>query len=126
MIGDDPDAIKTMLGFVYVPQICRPAELLHVATDTIKYFLGLCRVGDKYQLGRSHGPLGKYCVAQSEFCGFIRDIYELVGSEHQPSHPLVQILLELATDWPNTSVLKNTGGDLPLIVTASQKVAEFG
>jgi hypothetical protein len=53
-------------------------------------------------------------------------MYELVGPEHRPSHPLVKILLELATDWPNTSVLKNTGDDQPLVVMASQKVAEFG
>jgi hypothetical protein len=145
LIGDDPDALKTMLGFVYVPQICRPAELLHGATDTINHFLGLYLVGDKYQfpaflvpvasklkrqmrlwLGRSRGPLGKDCVAQSEFCGFIRDIYELVGSEHQPSHPLVQILLGIATERGSASVLNNIGGNQPLIVMASQKVAEYG
>jgi hypothetical protein len=145
LIGDDPDALKIMLGFAYDPQIRRPAELLYGATDTINHFLGLYRVGDKYQfpafldrvdpwltgcmydwLDRSTGPFDKDSIARSEFCGFVRDIYELVGLEHRPSHPLVHILLELATDRGSASVLNNTGGHQPLIVTALQEVAEFG
>ena len=145
MVGDDPDALKTMLGFAYDQQIHLWESPLNGTTVNIKRLLELYRVGDKYHfhaflapvvlqfercmdawLTGDDKPLVKDCVARSEFCGFVRDIYELVGPEHRPSHPLVQILLELATDWPNTSVLKNTGDDLPLIVTASQKVAEFG
>ena len=145
MFGDDPDALKTMLGFAYDQQIHLWESPLNGTTVNIKRLLELYRVGDKYHfrafldpvvsqfercidawLTGDDKPLVKDCVARYEFCGLVRDIYELVGPEHRPSHPLVQILLELATDWPNTSVLKNTGGDLPLIVTASQKVAEFG
>jgi hypothetical protein len=69
---------------------------------------------------------GSFEPVAEEFCGFVRDIYELVGSEYRPSHPLVQILLEIATERGSASVLKNTGGNQTLIVTASQKVAEFG
>jgi hypothetical protein len=145
LIGDDLDALKTMLGFAYDPQMCRQEDLLHGATDTINHFLGLYRVGDKYQfpafldriapmirncmygwLDRSAGPYDKDSIARSEFCGFVRDIYELVGSEHQPKHPLVQTLLEIATERGSSSVLKNTGGEQPLIVMASQNVAECG
>ena len=145
MIGDDPDALKIMLGFAYDPQMRRPVESLYGATDTIDHLLRLYRVGDKYQfpalldrvdlwladcmydwLDRSTGPFDKDSIARSEFCGFVRDIYELVGLEHRPSHPLVHILLELATDRGSASVLNNTGGCQPLIVTASQEVAEFG
>ncbi|RYN99230.1 hypothetical protein AA0120_g1969 [Alternaria tenuissima] len=145
LVGDDPDALKTMLRFAYDQQI-HPSESPPKGTIVnIKRFLELYRMGDKYQFpallipvasqfrscmdGWLHGddePFANDCDARSEFCGFVRDIYELVGPEHRPSHPLVQILLELATDWPITSILKNTGDGQPLIVMASQKVAEFG
>jgi hypothetical protein len=145
LVGDDPDALKIMLGFAYDQQIHIWERPLNGTTVNIKRLLELYRVGDKYQfpaflvpvaswldscvykwLDSSAGPFDKDSIESSEFRGFVRDIYELVGSEHRPSHPLVQVLLELATDRGSASVLNNTGGCQPLIVTASQEVAEFG
>ncbi|CAN9454314.1 unnamed protein product [Alternaria alternata] len=139
LVGDDPYALRIMLGFAYDQQIHPWESPLIGTTANIKRLLEPYRVGDKYQFPAFLVPVaswlgncmdawmnGSFEPVVEEFCGFVRDIYELVGSKHRPSHPLVQILLEIATEWGLASVLENTGGNQPLIVMASQKVAEFG
>jgi hypothetical protein len=146
LVGDDPDALKTMLSFAYDKDFQPQKDWLDGTTININRLLEIYRVGDKYQFpaflvwaasqlescmndwlnGDDHKTCLKDCVRCSEFCGFVRDIYDLVGPEHQPGHPLVEILMELATDRPDTKVLKHIGHNLPLIVMASQEVAEFG
>jgi hypothetical protein len=145
LVGDDPDALKTMLGFAYDQRIHPWESPLNGTTVDIKRLLELYRVGDKYQFPAFLVPVASWLdscmeawmdgffepvvegsVARSEFCGFVREFYELVGAEHRPSHPLVQILLRIATEWGPAIVLKNTKGNQPLTVMASQEVAEFG
>ncbi|KAG9186017.1 hypothetical protein G6011_02573 [Alternaria panax] len=145
LAGDDPDALKIMLDFAYTQEIHPPEGSLHGEIFTIDYFLELYRVGDKYQfpafivrivswlrgcmhawLNKSGGPFGEDRIARFRFCSLVREIYELVGSEYRPSHPLVQVLLGLADDQGSTGILNNTGGNQPLIVLASEKTAEFG
>jgi hypothetical protein len=134
-----------MVNFAYDPVIRPPENSEFGATTTITYFLGLYRVGDKYDfpdflagvvswfkcclhawLNRFPGSFGTDETALVEFSGFVRDVYDLVGSERRPEHPLVKVLLAVADDQGSASILNNTGRNQPLILTASEQVAEFG
>jgi hypothetical protein len=137
-----------MLDFAYTEEIGPPEDTslqAHGAASNIHYLLKLYRTGYKYDFpefqdrvvmcfqssmcawfNRSSTPLANDAVAQEEFCGLIKDVYNLVGSEHQPSHPLINILLDLVDNAGPGSILHNTGGNQSLIVTAPQEITEFG
>jgi hypothetical protein len=143
---DDPDALKTILDFGYTEEIGPSKDTsLQGTASNIHYLLKLYRTGDKYDFpefqdrvvmcskssiyawfNRSGTPLANDAGAHEELCGLIRDVYDLVGSEHQPSHPSVDMLLDFVDNAGPTNILHNTGGNQSLIVTASREIAEFG
>jgi hypothetical protein len=134
-----------MLDFAYGQSSFPPEASRHGDTVKVNYFLGLYRVADKYDfpnlrllfacwfkkymhawLHRFDKPHEKDSSAYQEFGGFVKDIYDLVGSKHQPSHPLVKTLLEVADNQGSASILNNSGFNQPLVIVASREIAEYG
>lgn len=137
-----------MLNFAYDQKIPSPDDVDNVVRTarSIRNCLGLYRVGDKYDFPqfrdrvisvfkcsigwwsmqvRSDDPVPIDAIAHREFCGFVRDVYDIVGSEHHPSHPLVDVLLGFADDQRSTYMVNRIGRQ-PLIASACREVAEFG
>lgn len=133
-----------MLNFAYDQKIPPPDDSSSGTPLNIRHCLDLYRVGDKYDypqfrdqavslfkcsMGgwsiRRSDPFPRNAAAQKEFCGFVRDVYDVAGSDHQPSHSLVDVLLGFA-DGQRSTYMVNGIGDEPLIASACREVAEFG
>ncbi|KAI4633894.1 uncharacterized protein J4E87_001061 [Alternaria ethzedia] len=98
---DDPDALLLMLNFAYdqkIPSLDDVDNVIRTARS-IRDCLGLYRVGDKYDFAqfrdrvisvfkcsigwwsmqvRSDDPDPIDAVVHREFCGFVRDVYDIV------------------------------------------------
>jgi hypothetical protein len=143
---DDPVAITIMLNFAYTYNRSFPLPDGHRGTTkNIRRIISLYRVEDKYDFPDFEGApedefveqfhawldeptsqAGKDESAVTEFCSIVSDIYNLVGPDPLPKHPLVYSLLMVMEQREEYSILNNVGGNHLLLTRASQEVAEFG
>jgi hypothetical protein len=130
-----------MLDFMYDDTITLPDDQVDGSSKNIRHIIGLYRVADKYAVpsleewaieefsNEIYGWLqlaGRTEGAKAEFCSIVSEFYDLVGSDPQPQHPFVQALLDIAEHEDGSTVLNNTDGNNPLLVRASQEIADFG